>query len=60
MGPKWSSKTSPEFALLVALDARSLLSCPVLGEGHRSINRLLVFTWGFLLDKFVEGIANPF
>jgi hypothetical protein len=42
-----------EFALLMALDARSMLSCPVFGEGHRCINRLPVFTWGFLLDKFV-------
>ena len=48
-----------EFALLVALGARSLLSCPVFGEGHRCINRLPVFTWGFLLDQFVEGVANP-
>ncbi len=47
-----------EFALPVALDACSLLSCPVFGEGHGCINRLPVFTWGFLLDKLVEGIAG--
>jgi hypothetical protein len=48
-----------EFPLLVALDVRSLLSCPVFGEGHCCINRLRVFTWGFLLDQFVEAVANP-
>ncbi len=48
-----------EFALLVALCARSMLSRPVLGEGHGCINPLPVFTWGFLLDKFEEGVTNP-
>ena len=48
-----------EFALLVALGARSLLSRPMFGQAHGCINRLRVFTWGFLLDQFVEGVANP-
>jgi hypothetical protein len=48
-----------EFALLVALDACSLLSRPVFCHGHGRINCLPVFTWGFLLDKLVEGVTNP-
>ena len=48
-----------EFALSVALDACSLLSRRVLGEGHRCVNRLPIFTCGFLLDQLVESVANP-
>ena len=48
-----------EFTLLVTFWTCSIFSGYAFDQIHGGVNRLSIFTWRFLLNKFADDVANP-